>query len=76
MSDNSDSDRDYYHYDPALEAAAIFVAAYGITMLIHSVQLAQKRTWYFIPFFIGGLCETSLPSFCDGLLVLVETASC
>lgn len=46
-----------YHYDPSFAAAVIFIALFFITTFLHVFQLAFKRTWYFIPFVIGGFCE-------------------
>jgi len=45
-----------YHYNPSKVAAIIFIALFGITTLLHFFQLIKKRTWYFIPFVIGGIC--------------------
>ncbi|CZR53789.1 related to protein RTA1 [Phialocephala subalpina] len=47
-----------YHYNPNKVAAIIFIALFAITSLLHSFQLIRKRTWYFIPFLIGGFFET------------------
>ncbi|KAF7871628.1 hypothetical protein EAF04_003735 [Stromatinia cepivora] len=46
-----------YHYSPSTAAAIIFVVLFGITALVHIYQLITKRTWYFVPFIIGGLFE-------------------
>jgi hypothetical protein len=48
-----------YHYDPSFVAAVIFIALFLITTFLHTFQLAWKRTWYFIPFLIGGFCKTN-----------------
>ncbi|KAH8670976.1 RTA1 like protein-domain-containing protein [Xylariales sp. PMI_506] len=48
----------YYHYNPSIVAAAIFVSLFGISTIIHIVQLSRRRTWYFIPFVLGGIAET------------------
>ncbi|KAG9228598.1 RTA1 like protein-domain-containing protein [Amylocarpus encephaloides] len=47
----------FYHYNPSTAAAAAFAALFGISAGLHSVQLGLRRTWYFIPFVIGGLFE-------------------
>lgn len=49
----------YYNYDPNFAAAAVFVVLFGASSLFHLVQLFRKRTWYFIPFVIGGVCKES-----------------
>jgi hypothetical protein len=46
-----------YHYDPSKPAAIVFIACFAITTLLHTFQLFKKRTWYFIPFLIGGFCK-------------------
>ncbi|RDL41347.1 uncharacterized protein BP5553_01326 [Venustampulla echinocandica] len=48
----------FYHYDPSFVAAAIFIVLFGISTLGHIIQLVRFRTWYFIPFVIGGFFET------------------
>lgn len=47
----------YYNYDPSFAAAAIFVILFAASTLLHIFQLVRKRTWYFIPFVIGGIFE-------------------
>ncbi|TVY59422.1 Protein RTA1 [Lachnellula cervina] len=47
----------FYKYHPSLIAAAIFVALFAITTLLHIFQAARARTFYFIPLIIGGLLE-------------------
>ncbi|KUJ09185.1 RTA1-domain-containing protein [Mollisia scopiformis] len=47
-----------YHYNPSRPAAIVFIACFAITTLLHTFQLLKKRTWYFIPFLIGGFFET------------------
>jgi len=47
-----------YHYNPSKVAAAIFTVLFVITTSIHIFQLVRKRTWYFIPFIIGGTCKS------------------
>ncbi|KAG4430715.1 hypothetical protein IFR05_013803 [Cadophora sp. M221] len=47
-----------YQYEPKKVPAIIFLVLFGITTLLHIFQLIRKRTWYFVPFVIGGLFET------------------
>ncbi|KAI3548722.1 hypothetical protein CSPX01_02745 [Colletotrichum filicis] len=42
-----------YPYDPSLAAAVTFAVLFGISGLIHSIQLKRAKTWYWIAFFIG-----------------------
>lgn len=46
-----------YRYDPSLAAAIIFILAFTLTTALHGYQLLRTRTWFFIPFFIGGTFE-------------------
>ncbi|KAB8304782.1 hypothetical protein EYC80_004130 [Monilinia laxa] len=46
-----------YHYEPSTAAAVVFVVLFALTAILHVYQLVSKRTWYFIPFIIGGLFE-------------------
>lgn len=68
MADNSDSGGEvkafvFYHYTPSMAAAIIFILIFGGSALFHIYQLVRSRTWYFIPFVLGCLCEyTSLLS--------------
>ncbi|GFF78953.1 protoporphyrin uptake protein 1 [Aspergillus udagawae] len=48
----------FYHYDPSMAGAVIFVILFSITTLWHAFQLIRTRTWFFIPFLIGGIFET------------------
>lgn len=53
---NSNPDFQLYRYDPSLAAAIIFTVLFLVVSLIHTYQLIRTRTWYFIPFTIGGHC--------------------
>ncbi|KAF7961088.1 hypothetical protein EAE96_000755 [Botrytis aclada] len=46
-----------YHYNPSTAAACVFVVLFGVSAILHIYQLVAKRTWYFIPFVLGGLFE-------------------
>lgn len=46
-----------YGYVPSLPAAATFVALFGLSMIVHSAQLAFKRTWWCLVFPTGCLGE-------------------
>lgn len=47
----------FYHYDPSLPAAVIFISLFSITSLLHLYQLIRSRAWYFIPFLAGCVCK-------------------
>jgi hypothetical protein len=50
-----------YHYDPSFVAAVIFICLFTTSTLLHLFQMVRMRTWYFIPFLIGGVCMWTLP---------------
>jgi hypothetical protein len=47
----------FYHYELSMAAAVIFVLLFGASTIWHSVQMFRTRTWFMIPFLIGGCCE-------------------
>ncbi|KAK5999282.1 hypothetical protein QM012_005607 [Aureobasidium pullulans] len=47
----------YYEYIPSKAAAVIACLLFVILTLLQSWQLFRTRTWFFIPFVIGGLFE-------------------
>lgn len=58
--DNALSNFQYYYYSPSMPAAIIFVALFAITTALHLVQMFTTRTWFMIPFVIGGICESTV----------------
>lgn len=49
----------FYYYKPSGPAAGIFVVLFGLSTLLHFYQLIRTRTWFMIPFFIGGIRKAS-----------------
>ncbi|KAG9857421.1 putative C6 transcription factor, partial [Aureobasidium melanogenum] len=47
----------YYEYLPSKAAAVIACLIFIVITLLHTWQLFRTRTWFFIPFVIGGLFE-------------------
>ena len=47
-----------YRYEPSLAAAIVFIVVFACTTVYHSYQLVTSRSWYFIPFALGGVCES------------------
>ncbi|OLN88213.1 Protein RTA1-like protein 1 [Colletotrichum chlorophyti] len=47
----------FYHYEPSMVAATVFVIVFGVSGFLHIWQLCRHRTWYFIPFVIGCVFE-------------------
>ncbi|KAE8152070.1 RTA1 like protein-domain-containing protein [Aspergillus avenaceus] len=48
----------FYYYTPSGAAGGIFVVLFGLSTLLHFYQLIRTRTWFMIPFAIGGILET------------------
>ncbi|BAE64455.1 RTA1 like protein-domain-containing protein [Aspergillus flavus] len=48
----------FYYYTPSGAAGGIFVALFALSTLLHLYQLLRTRTWFMIPFAIGGILET------------------
>ncbi|KIW31513.1 uncharacterized protein PV07_03158 [Cladophialophora immunda] len=47
----------YYNYNPSVAAAAIFVIVFAALSSIHVFRLVTNRTWFCLPFLVGGLFE-------------------
>jgi hypothetical protein len=47
----------FYHYDPSMAAAVIFIVCFLSTTTLHTYQLIRTRTWFLIPLVIGGFCK-------------------
>ncbi|RHZ74479.1 hypothetical protein CDV55_108722 [Aspergillus turcosus] len=46
-----------YGYQPSLAAGIVFCTLFGLSMILHTVQFAWKRTWWCCVFSIGCLTE-------------------
>jgi hypothetical protein len=40
-----------------MAAAIIFVLLFGVSSILHTAQMGITRTWFMIPFLIGGYCK-------------------
>ncbi|KAL5003686.1 RTA1 like protein-domain-containing protein [Aspergillus recurvatus] len=47
----------YYRYYPSEAAAILFTVLFVLTTMVHLYQLLRHRTWFFIPFVVGGFFE-------------------
>lgn len=56
---STDGGYELYHYNPSFIAAAVAATMFAQTTAYHIWQLSRKKTWYFIPFVIGGICKFS-----------------
>lgn len=54
--DESDAFFALYRYTPSLEAAALTGTLFAILSLAHIIKIWQIKSFYFIPFTIGGIC--------------------
>jgi hypothetical protein len=46
----------FYRYDPNMAAAVLFTLLFIGTTGYHIFQMFKSRTWFFVPFVIGGIC--------------------
>ncbi|OJJ51641.1 hypothetical protein ASPZODRAFT_442865 [Penicilliopsis zonata CBS 506.65] len=46
-----------YGYKPSLGAGIAFCVLFGLSMILHTVQLVWKRYWWCVVFTLGCLCE-------------------
>ncbi|CAH0025181.1 unnamed protein product [Clonostachys rhizophaga] len=46
-----------YRYGPSLAAAMTFIARFLLVTIVHAYQMLRTRTWFIIPFVIGGCCQ-------------------
>ncbi|KAG2019406.1 hypothetical protein GB937_004948 [Aspergillus fischeri] len=47
----------FYRYDPSMSAAVLFTLLFIGTTGYHTLQMFKTRTWFFVPFVIGGIFE-------------------
>ncbi|CAD0017789.1 unnamed protein product [Aureobasidium pullulans] len=46
-----------YPYDASVAAAVLFTILFFVSSIVHLYQLLRTRTWYLLPFLIGGIFE-------------------
>ncbi|KAI5276961.1 hypothetical protein E4T47_00050 [Aureobasidium subglaciale] len=44
-----------YPYDASVPAAVLFAILFFIMSILHLYQLVRTRTWYLVPFLLGGI---------------------
>lgn len=49
-----------YPYDASIAAAVLFTILFFVSSIVHLYQLLRTRTWYLLPFLIGGICKLNL----------------
>ena len=47
----------FYHYSPTVVGAAIFAVLFFVSSAHHAYIIVRTKTWYFIPFLVGGISE-------------------
>jgi hypothetical protein len=47
-----------YRYTPSLPAGIVATVLFAILTCLHTWRLWKARSWYFIPFTIGGACTS------------------
>jgi len=53
----SDGSYQLYQYDPSLPAAIVAIVLFAIVTFYHVWLIIRHRSWYFIPFIVGGFCK-------------------
>jgi hypothetical protein len=48
----------YYRFAPSVPANVVFVVLFGMSALLHVLQMSKTRTWYLSALIIGALAET------------------
>lgn len=48
---------EYYKYNPSTGGAVFAAICFAVATTAHGWQMFRTRTWFFIPFFIGGICK-------------------
>ena len=49
----------FYHYDPTMAEAVVFIVLFFTTTSLHFYQLLRTKAWFMIPMIIGGFCTLS-----------------
>ncbi|KAF1976284.1 hypothetical protein BU23DRAFT_456382 [Bimuria novae-zelandiae CBS 107.79] len=58
MTDSGKPEYQLWHYTPSTAGGAIACIIFFILTALHSWRIVKNRTWFCIPFVIGGLFET------------------
>jgi len=52
-----------YRYIPSLAAAIIFIIIFGLLTTLHIVKMFKLRSWFFVPFVLGGISKSQATEF-------------
>lgn len=58
-----------YNYNPSSGAAVAFAIFFALSIAGHLWQVYRNKSWFFIPFIIGGLCECVLIFFPEEVIM-------
>lgn len=50
----------FFHYVPSIAGAVLFIILFLGTSALHGYQMFTTRTWFLVPFFLGGVCKCSI----------------
>lgn len=62
-NDGGSSDFKYYNYVSSMAAAITFVACFSLATTLHVFQMTKTRTWFMVPFCLGGACTYNTYAF-------------
>ncbi|KFZ11826.1 hypothetical protein V501_04567 [Pseudogymnoascus sp. VKM F-4519 (FW-2642)] len=48
----------FFPYTPSLPAAYVFMGSFAFLTIAHIIYMFPLRSWYFLSFILGGICET------------------
>ena len=48
-----------YRYVPSLAAAVVATVVFGSLSVAHIFRIVRNKTWFCVPFVVGGLCMLS-----------------
>lgn len=48
-----------WRYVPSLPAAIVFAILFGIATVLHGFMMVKNRSWFCLPFVVGGICKSS-----------------
>ena len=71
-SDQEPTKFKFFHYGPSLAAAIIFIFAFSASTVLHGYQMFRRRSWFMIPFCLGGCCRSLIQPYEMRLTNIVE----
>jgi hypothetical protein len=54
-----------WNYTPSVAGGAIGAIVFAVVTSLHTYRLVRNRTWFCIPFVIGGLVSSKLQYICQ-----------